>query len=122
MLAQLLAKHGLKTRVASWEGIAGAAMSSGERADPAIVCLSYIDTTSTAHMRYAVRRLRRRWPDAVIMLGAWQAETDADALGDTIRADRVVSNLDEALAGVVQLARSAADAAGQVPAVAMNAA
>ena len=70
-------------------------------------------------MRYAVRRLRRRWPDAVIMLGAWQAETDADALGDTIRADRVVSNLDEALAGVVQLARSAA---GQVPAVAMNAA
>jgi predicted PurR-regulated permease PerM len=121
MLAQLLEKHGLKARVARWD-MASPAMSSGERADPAIVCLSYVDTSSTAHMRYAVRRLRRRWPDAVIMVGAWQAETEADALGDMIRADRVVAKLDEALAGVVQLVRRAGNAAEQVTAVAMNAA
>ena len=123
MLVQLLKKHGLKTRVGSWEDIASPAASSGERTGPAVVCLSYVDTTSTAHMRYAVRRLRRRWPDAVIMLGAWQGEADAAALGDTIRADRVVSSLSEALAAVVEVARRATDAAADhVPPVAMNAA
>jgi predicted PurR-regulated permease PerM len=122
MLVQLLEKHGLKTRVARWDSLASTAANSGEHTAPAIVCLSYVDTTSTAHMRYAVRRLRRRWPDAVIMLGAWRAESDADARGDTIRADRVVSNLIEALADVVQLARQAAESADPVPAVAMNAA
>jgi predicted PurR-regulated permease PerM len=122
MLVQLLAKHGVKAQGVTWDGIAGADVSSGERISPAVICLSYVDTTSIAHMRYAVRRLRRRWPDAVIMLGAWQVESDADALGATVRADLVVSNLNEALVGVVEVAREGTDAKSQMPAVAMNAA
>jgi hypothetical protein len=42
-----------------------------ETAGVAIVCLSYLDANSPAHMRYSVRRLRCKLPNATIMLGCW---------------------------------------------------
>ena len=42
-----------------------------------MVCLSYLDASSPAHMRYSIRRLRRRLPEAKIVLGCWLADVDA---------------------------------------------
>jgi hypothetical protein len=51
-------------------------------------------------MRYAVRRLRRKLPNATIILGCWMKETDAAALEqlrDGAKADLVAASLGEAL-------------------------
>jgi hypothetical protein len=58
MLAQLLEKHGLGARVVSFDGISPAHIFGVETAGVTIVCLSYLDASSPAHMRYTIRRLR----------------------------------------------------------------
>jgi hypothetical protein len=80
MFAQLCGVHGLAARV---EGAEALSSNSIVRLDPtgiALVCLSYIDLTSPAHMRFAVRRLRRKLPSAKFLLGCWDSTEDAGRL------------------------------------------
>jgi hypothetical protein len=85
MLAQLLDKHGLRARVEGVEAIASTSIFYLERKGVAMVCVSYLDAGSPAHMRYTIRRLRRRLPKARILLRCWMA--DADALRETAKPD-----------------------------------
>ncbi len=83
MLAQLLDKHGLHARVEGVEAIASTSIFHLETKGVAMVCVSYLDAGSPAHMRYTIRRLRRRLPKARILLGCWMA--DADTLRETVK-------------------------------------
>jgi predicted PurR-regulated permease PerM len=128
MLAQLLGKHGLKARVESAETIAGGGVARLETAGVTLVCLSYLDTSSTAHMRYAIRRLRRRLPQAVLVLGCWMADGGQATIRDMVKADVAVVNLRDAVAYALDVARGAAgatkveDAHAPLPGLSMNAA
>jgi hypothetical protein len=42
-----------------------------ETSGVALVCLSYLDATNGAHIRYAVRRIKRKAPQAIILVGCW---------------------------------------------------
>jgi predicted PurR-regulated permease PerM len=109
MLAQLLEKHGLASRLAGAAAITNANVPALETDGVALVCLSYLDTSSPAHMRYAIRRVRRRFPRAVVLLGSWMAEPGASELCDLVKADAAVTSVREALRICVRLA-SGADA------------
>ena len=64
------------------------------------VCLVYLDASGPAHMRYSVRRLRRKLPKATIILGCWVKESDPAALEllrEGAKADLVASSLGEAV-------------------------
>ncbi len=109
MLVQLLTKHGLSARLESTEALSVQSTSRLENTDVAVVCLSYLDAGSPAHMRYAVRRLRRRLPQAKILLGCWTADTNttvAENLREAARADLAASTLREATALCLALART----------------
>jgi predicted PurR-regulated permease PerM len=80
MLAQLTGAHGLSARVEAAEALSTANIFRLETAGVAIVCLVYMDASSPAHMRYAVRRLRRKLPTATIILGCWMKDIDSAAL------------------------------------------
>jgi hypothetical protein len=72
-----------------------------------MVCLSYLDAGSPAHMRYAVHRLRRKMPQARILLGCWVEGMDATAataLREAARADLVATSLREAMALCLDMA------------------
>src|ERR1700726_38822 len=71
LFAQLSNAHGLAARVQSADALSTTNIVRLETAGVAIVCLSYLDASSPAHMRYSVRRLRRKLPKAIIMLGCW---------------------------------------------------
>jgi len=112
MLSQLCTAHGLAARV----GEAGALSPSNvfrlETTGVAIVCLVYLDASGPAHMRYSVRRLRRKLPDATIILGCWMKETDAAALEqlrDGAKADLVAASLGEALKLCIEVAGADSD-------------
>src|ERR1700709_1351559 len=62
LFAQLANAHGLTARVESADALSTANISRLETNGVAIVCLSYLDAGSPAHMRYSVRRLRRQFP------------------------------------------------------------
>jgi predicted PurR-regulated permease PerM len=100
MLAQLSTAHGLAARV---EGAAALSTTNVLRLDTtgvAIVCLVYLDANGPAHMRYSVRRLRRKLPKATIILGCWVKEIDPAALEllrEGAKADLVATSLGEAV-------------------------
>src|ERR1700709_340037 len=80
LFAQLSNAHGLAARVEPADALSTSNILRLETTGVAIVCLSYLDASSPAHMRYSVRRLRRKFPMAAIMLGCWAENIDKDAL------------------------------------------
>ena len=129
MLAQLLAKHGLRARVVSQEAVARGAIASLDVTGIAMVCVSYLEASgSPSNLRYLMRRLRARVPGVTVLAGLWQADkaTLADErLRAAVGADHYVTTLRDAVEACVanaEAARQAAGVAGPVAPVAVPAA
>lgn len=100
MLAQLSTTHGLAARVEGAEALSTTNVFRLDTTGVAIVCLVYLDANGPAHMRYSVRRLRRKLPKATIILGCWVKEIDPAALEllrEGAKADLVAASLGEAV-------------------------
>ena len=100
MLGQLSTAHGLSARVEGAEALSTANIFRLETAGVAIVCLVYMDASGPAHMRYSVRRLRRKLPKATIILGCWMKDMDPGALEslrEGAKADLAAASLGGAL-------------------------
>ena len=69
-----------------------------------MVCISYLDGSSPAHMRYTIRRLRRKLPHARILLGCWMIERDTESLRETVKADVISTSLRDAVKYCVEAA------------------
>jgi len=110
ILTQLLNKHGLGARVEGVEAIASTNIYHLETAGVAMICVSYLDASSLAHMRYTIRRLRRRFPKARIMLGCWMANAHTP-VRESAKPDDVAVTLRDALRLCLEAARKPA---GQV--------
>jgi predicted PurR-regulated permease PerM len=111
MFADLCKAHGLGCRI---EGPAALSTANIFRLDTdgvAMVCFSYLDTSSPAHIRFAVRRLRTKLPRAVIMLGVWSGTLDeaaAEQLRDLAKADLAKGTLYAALEACIDAGRAVA--------------
>jgi predicted PurR-regulated permease PerM len=100
MLAQLSTAHGLAARVEAAEALSTANVFRLETTGVAIVCLVYLDASGPAHMRYSVRRLRRKLPKATIILGCWVKDVEPAALEllrEGAKADLAAASLGEAV-------------------------
>jgi predicted PurR-regulated permease PerM len=100
MLGQLSTAHGLAARVEAAGALSTANIFRLETTGVAIVCLIYMDASSPAHMRYSVRRLRRKLPKATIILGCWLKDMDPAALENLregAKADLAAASLGGAL-------------------------
>ena len=116
MLSQLCTAHGLVARVGEAGTLSPANVFRLETTGVAIVCLVYLDASGPAHMRYSVRRLRRRLPNATIILGCWMKETNAEALEqlrDGAKADLVAASLGEALKLCIEVAQANSEIAAK---------
>jgi hypothetical protein len=106
ILAQLLERRGIGTRVASFQAIATGTYASLDISGVEVVCLSYMSPDSIAHARYSVRRLRRR-AGVPIVVGFWSVDP-ADPKGPDLvtatRSDLSATSLGEAIEEIVKLA------------------
>ena len=110
MLAQLLHKNGLKARVLRHASASRALIGTLDGEGVAMVCLCYLELAGTpSHLRYLLRRLRQRLPQARLLVGLWPAEqailTD-DRLRAAVGADIYTSSLREAVEACVEAARA----------------
>jgi predicted PurR-regulated permease PerM len=113
MFAQLCDVHGLRTRVEGPEALSTNNIFRLETEGVALVCLSYLNASNPAHIRYAVRRLRRKMPRARILVGLWNGKDSAEkalALRESSKADMFASTLREATRICIDAARSNPDA------------
>ncbi|TFV75892.1 AI-2E family transporter [Bradyrhizobium frederickii] len=100
MLAQLSTEHGLAARVEGPESLSTTNVFRLDTTGVSMICLVYLDARSAAHMRYSVRRLRRKLPKATIILGCWVKDIDAAALEllrESAKADLVATSIGEAV-------------------------
>ena len=97
MMSHLCKVHGLSARVEGSDALSTANIFGLDVSGVSLVCLSYLNSANTAHMRYAVRRLRRKLPRAKIVLAAWMRGDQPDAALDSAKADAVVVSLRDAV-------------------------
>jgi predicted PurR-regulated permease PerM len=95
MLAQLLTKHGLGVRVEGADTLSTQNIGQLETDGVALACLCYLDAGSPAHMRYAVRRLRRKLPEVEIVLGCLTGVTGSatEVMREAAKANHVGTSL-----------------------------
>jgi predicted PurR-regulated permease PerM len=106
MLAQLCNAHGTAARVEAPEVLLTANIFRLDTAGVALVCLSYLAADGPAHLRFAVRRLRRKLPQARIMVGCWGQEAErAREIGEAVKADLFATSLRQAIQMCVMEAR-----------------
>lgn len=108
MLAQLLDKHGLGTQVVPYQAVSRSAILGLDTTGVRMVCISYLEISgSPAHLRYLLRRLRQKLPNAPILVGLWPADdavlTD-EKLRTTIGADYYVASLRQAVLSCLKAA------------------
>ncbi|MBX9738424.1 MAG: AI-2E family transporter [Beijerinckiaceae bacterium] len=109
ILAQLLAKHGLAARIVGPESLSPGQITHLPTEGVAMVCLSYLDADlSASHVRYAVRRIRRRFPKARLLACFWMPQADAAREGElcTIAGgDACATTLSRAIEACVEAAQ-----------------
>jgi predicted PurR-regulated permease PerM len=107
MLAQLLGKHGLKAEVMDADVLTSGGIFTLDPAGRKLVCLSYLDTSNPVHVRYGVRRLRRKLPDATVLLGAWGVDGDTSrTLCSAAKSDGCTASLRETVKICLDAARA----------------
>jgi predicted PurR-regulated permease PerM len=113
MLAQLIEKHGIGVRCEPREALATANIFRLQTEGVLIVCLSYLDVSRPAEVRYMVRRLKRRLPNALVLVGIWRLENRALEENDRAKdseaaagADFCASSLRQAVAICVEAAQA----------------
>jgi hypothetical protein len=117
MLAQLLTKHNLGSRVAPYQAASRENIAALNAEGVAMVCISYLEISgSPAHLRYLVRRLRGRLPTGTpILVGLWPAEDEVlqdHGLQGLVGADHYTTSLGEAVGICVRVAHEQAAEAG----------
>ncbi|VFU10560.1 conserved membrane protein of unknown function [Methylocella tundrae] len=118
LLAQMLEKHGMEAKLEPHQmlTIGGILHLTGSGAQ--IICLSYLGgEVSAARVRYAIRRLRRRLPEARIIAAFWQCDPEkASELCGQTKADLCATRLAEVVAFCVAEAKAHIDSEGPTPA------
>jgi len=113
MMAQLLTKHGLHARAAPHEAAARAAVGQLDVGGVGAICISYMEETgSQAHLRFLLRRLRQRAPDAHLMVALWPMQGTASWV--PAGADSHAANLREVLSRCLDAAHEAVAAGGRL--------
>lgn len=108
MLAQLLGKHSLAARTLPHEASSRELIASLDVTEITMVCISYLDISGVpSHLRYLIRRLRRKLPHAPILVGLWPSDDEVlkeERARAIIGADYYATSLHEAVAFCVEAA------------------
>ena len=107
VIAHVLDRHGLGSETVMAEQISPASDQASPHDACEVVILSSLEARSLALLRYSVRRIRRRMPNACVVLAAWGASDSPGlrvSMEEMDEVDVVVSRLDEMVEEIAILA------------------
>lgn len=107
LLAQLVERRGVGARSERPDALSLSRISSLDTKDVALICLCYIGNTTSAQIGYAIRRIRRKAPDAFVLVSLFGSENTIDGLDQHGNMDVVAQSLhttvDKIVAVVVRI-------------------
>jgi len=101
-LAQILSKHGLGARATRKEETSPSGIFGLDASGVMLACVSTLEDGSPAHTRHLVRKLRRKMPQAHILVCCWGRTNGAMTRHD-LKVDAVADTLGEAAAYCLSL-------------------
>ncbi len=104
ILVQILSKHGLGARVTKKEDISSSGIFSLNGDGIALICVSALDDASPTYTRHVVRKLRRKIPEAKILVCYWMAGKLV-VTAESIKADTIATSLGGAAKYCLDLAQ-----------------
>jgi predicted PurR-regulated permease PerM len=81
-LAQLIRRRGIGARAKEADALSTSKIFALETKEAKLVCLCYLENATPAQIRYAVRRVRRKAPDTLILVGLLN---ETDKIEDTMQ-------------------------------------
>jgi predicted PurR-regulated permease PerM len=96
ILVQLLERRSIATTVAGPEALTISGMFALKADGVQAICIVYLDHKSLASIRYSVRRLRKKFSDAPIVVCLWGG-AELSPASEAARADATVNSLAEAI-------------------------
>lgn len=107
MLMAGLSMHGITVECLSSGLTTGESVSDAERLDPAIICISVLCASSVIAAAFLCKNLRTHLPEARIVVGLWQEESDDFSRRvsrlEKVGAHRVLPSLERAVAAVLEI-------------------
>jgi len=108
MIAQLLEKHGIGARIEPSTAASASNIFGLDTANIGMVCVSCLGSGSLVHLRFLLRRLRRKMPHATLLVGLWGSTKDSEDEesldGEAIGADFYAKSLRKAVALCIEAA------------------
>lgn len=115
IIMHLLERHGLPARALPASSLRSAELFQLDLSAARWICLSFMEAASTAHVRHAIRKIRRKAPSAMIVIAALREDTgDMRDLGTDMQGIAVLRSLRD----VTEAALDAASVRDEAPAAA----
>jgi hypothetical protein len=101
ILAQLLRRQGVQVQVLAKDAVSRAAIAHFDPKDARILCICCVDDFGkSSHLRFLLRRLRQRVPEACLMALVWPSDHPVlrdGSLRASLGADQYLSSLQHAI-------------------------
>ena len=112
IVAQRVQRRGIGAQAEQAGALSMSRLFSWKTEDVALICLCYVEYAASAQIRYAVRRIRRRVPDVLILVALFgnTGQTDGDEGLEGI--DFVQQSLGETVDRIMAIASKPVDAQG----------
>lgn len=105
ILAQLISKRGIEARAERSDALSMSRLFTLDTKDVEIACICYIESATSAQMRYAARRLQRKTPQATIVILLIHDNDDQTPTADSAAGGSIQHSLEAAVNQVVEIAR-----------------
>jgi len=116
LVAQLLLRRtGIESQLVESDSLSVMAVARLEATGVGLICISYLDVSSPAHLRFVVRRLRRKFPEAKVLVGCWgQDSATAEEMANAAKGDLSATSFQVAVDLCVRTLSGADDEGGPV--------
>ena len=112
VVAQLVERHGIGARAEQADALSMSRMFSWDIEGVALVCLCYVENPTSAQVRYAVRRIRRRLPNVNIVVALFGDPKEVDGQELPSNTEFVERSLRATVDKIVAIASSTSDKQG----------
>ncbi|WP_170937207.1 MULTISPECIES: AI-2E family transporter [Rhodomicrobium] len=112
IIAQLIERHGIGARAEDAEALSMSRIFGLDTKGIKLVCLCYVEPVTNAQMRYAIRRLRRKAPDAHILVSLMDEAGDVEDPTPNVSYAR--GPLQETVEAIFSVAAREADPADEI--------
>jgi predicted PurR-regulated permease PerM len=112
VVAQLVERHGIGARAEQADALSMSRMFSWDIEGVALVCLCYVENPTSAQVRYAARRIRRRLPNINIVVALFGDPKEVDSQELPSNTEFVEHSLRATVDRIVAIASSTSDKQG----------